>query len=93
MKTISRLMVALLVLTMSLPAEARSRKVIRDFRKVNPCPSTGLTTGACPNFVVDHLVPLCAGGKDGIPNLAWQEKRESYRKDVDERRLCAWLRK
>lgn len=84
------LILVIALLTMS--AEARERGVIREFRKLNPCPSTGLTTGPCPTHVVDHKCPLCMGCPDHVNNLAWQEKRESYKKDVDERRLCRWLR-
>ena len=39
------------------PAEAqikRDRAQVRAFRAENPCPATGRTRGACPNFQVDH---------------------------------------
>jgi hypothetical protein len=55
----------------------------------HPCPVTGLTTGACPGYVVDHLYPLCAGGADIPDNMGWQEARASYVKDRIERELCA----
>lgn len=42
-----------------------------------------------PGYVVDHAIPLCAGGPDAIPNLRWQERQASYRKDIFERQLCA----
>lgn len=81
------LLLALLV----FDATARDRSVIREFRKDNPCPSTGRTTGACPGWVVDHGIPLCAGGADAPHNLFWQPRAASYVKDADERRLCRAL--
>ena len=49
----------------------RSAKVLRDFQKIHPCPSTGLQTGACPGWAKDHVVPLSCGGCDHIGNLQW----------------------
>ena len=63
-------------------APKRLRSVIRAFLVVSGYP------GGRPGFVVDHLVPLCAGGADGVSNLQWQERQASYRKDVYERQLC-----
>jgi hypothetical protein len=84
------LMLALLLVAMS--AQARDPAQVRSFRKVNPCPSTGKTSGACPGFVVDHLWPLCAGGEDSPKNMAWQPVDESYEKDKSERDLCRRLK-
>lgn len=44
-------------------------------------------------YVIDHIVPLCAGGPDTIANLKWQLKKESYIKDKFERELCAAMKK
>lgn len=49
----------------------RSAAVVRAFRKAHPCPSTGLTTGACPNWSVDHVLPLASCGRDAVDNLQW----------------------
>src|SRR5574337_1287867 len=35
----------------------RSSTVIWYFRQANPCPSTGLKTGACPNWALNHEFP------------------------------------
>lgn len=70
----------------------RSSKVLREFRKLFPCPVTNLTTGPCPGHVIDHIVPLCACGPDTVENLQWQGKEESLLKDKDEKKICRWLR-
>lgn len=49
----------------------RSAAVLRDFRRVHACPATGLTTGACPGWALDHVVPLVCGGCDAVSNLQW----------------------
>ncbi len=48
------------------PREApkRSRSARSAFRRVYPCPTTGETTGSCPGYEVDHVVPLACGGRD-----------------------------
>lgn len=50
---------------------ARDRNVPAAFQRENPCPSTGKTTGACPGWERDHIVPLCRGGADTVANLQW----------------------
>ena len=83
---------AVLVAAIAVPAFARDPAVVRAFRKANPCPSTGKTSGACPGFVVDHRVPLCAGGPDDVRNMAWQSVADAKWKDGVERQLCARLK-
>jgi len=58
------------------------------FKRANPCPSTGLNTGKCPGWVVDHKTPLCLCGSDSPENMAWQKLAESKIKDAYERKLC-----
>lgn len=50
---------------------SRRADVIRAFRKIHPCPSTGLTTGRCPGWAIDHVIPLANGGCDAVSNLQW----------------------
>ena len=50
---------------------ARSREVLQYFRNIYPCPATGLTTGACPGWAIDHVIPLACGGCDNIENMQW----------------------
>jgi hypothetical protein len=43
-------------------SEHRSRAVAREFQRERPCPSTGKTTGPCPGYRKDHVVPLACDG-------------------------------
>jgi hypothetical protein len=52
--------------------EHRSREVTREFQLQHACPSTGKTSGACPDYRKDHIVPLGCGGPDVVSNLQWQ---------------------
>jgi len=70
-------------------AAQRSHTARADFQRSHPCPSTGQPRGACPNFVVDHIKPLCAGGADHPSNMQWQTVADAKVKDREERRGCA----
>lgn len=69
------------ILAISTPAWARDRAVAREFQRLYRCPSTGRTTGACPGWVRDHIVPLCKGGADTVDNMQWQTVAEGKAKD------------
>ena len=77
----------------SLVPTERSAAARAAFVRANPCPATGLTRGACPGFVVDHVVPLCAGGADAPANMQWQAIGPSREKDREERAQCRELRR
>ena len=83
-----KLLLVILLFT-SFSAIARDPAQVREFRKDNPCPSTGKTKGACPGYVVDHKYPICAGGEDVPDNMEWEGKEPSMAKDRIERELCA----
>jgi hypothetical protein len=49
----------------------RSQSAKRRFVMEHPCPSTGLTTGACAGWYIDHVIPLACGGCDDTVNMQW----------------------
>lgn len=49
----------------------RSSAVLTAFRKLHPCPSTGLKSGACEGWSINHNIPLACGGCDAVYNLSW----------------------
>jgi hypothetical protein len=53
----------------------------RAFQSSHPCPATGRSTGACPGYVVDHVVPLKRGGADKPENMQWQTVARARAKD------------
>jgi hypothetical protein len=71
------------------PAVPRSAAARREFVRNHPCPATHKTTGACPGYVVDHIVPLACGGVDAPSNMQWQTVEEAKRKDRTERAGCS----
>lgn len=73
--------------------DIRNPAVVAQFRKLNACPATGKIQRTCPGFVVDHMIPLCAGGPDTVDNMMWQAKLASYKKDIMERAICRKLSK
>src|SRR4051795_1800858 len=60
---------------------ARSSQAKQEFRKLEPCPATGETTGACPGYVIDHVVALACGGEDDAANMQWQSVVDAKAKD------------
>lgn len=75
-------------------AHKRSATVLAAFQRIHPCPSTGEKTGACPNWAIDHTIPLACGGVDAVYNLAWipdvaKSCKEWWCKDRYERKIYA----
>ena len=60
---------------------ARSSSARRAFRSYNPCPATGLTTGPCTGYVIDHIQALKHRGADSPDNMQWQTREEAKAKD------------
>ncbi len=86
-----RAFIIILCLLLACSVEAatkRSIKARRAFQKANPCPATGKKTGACPGYVVDHVIPLACGGADAPANMQWQSYSSAKKKDKWERRDC-----
>ena len=49
----------------------RSSKPGYAFRQIHPCPITFKTTGACPGWSIDHVIPLASGGCNILENMQW----------------------
>ena len=95
-----RLIAFFIALSLGAPActianvrTVRSASTIAEFKRQQPCPSTGQSRGACPGYVVDHIEPLCAGGPDVPSNMQWQTAGEAKAKDKLEVKRCAALRR
>lgn len=58
------------------------------FKREQPCPSTGRSSGRCPGYVVDHRVALACGGADDPSNMQWQTTTAARLKDKTERKGC-----
>ena len=79
---------ALLLGIPSAPAAERSRTLRTEFMRLNPCPSTGKSSGACPGYQVDHREALICGGRDELDNLQWLGTEEHKAKTRVEVKLC-----
>lgn len=69
-------------------ATKRDHKAISDFKKQQPCPTTGASTGPCKGYVIDHVKPLACGGADHPSNMQWQTVKDGKAKDKWERKEC-----
>ena len=66
----------------------RSSSARAAFQRQQPCPPTAATKGKCPGYVVDHVIPLCAGGTDAPSNMQWQTVQDAKAKDKLEWEQC-----
>lgn len=88
----SLLLLSLLTLSLNSVADTRHASQAALFRATTPCPATHKIQKWCAGYVVDHTMPLCAGGIDSPSNMQWQTKSASYLKDIEERKLCRSLK-
>lgn len=49
----------------------RNATVLKNFKSLYVCPSTGKNSGSCPGWAIDHVIPLACGGCDSLENLQW----------------------
>lgn len=49
----------------------RRSAVTSAYRRIHPCPVTGLHTGPCPGWQMNHIIPLASGGCDSVTNIQW----------------------
>jgi hypothetical protein len=73
----------------ALARDHRSAAVMRELQLIHPCPATGLTSGPCPGYVKDHIIPLACGGPDAPSNMQWQTIRKARAKDKWKAKGCA----
>lgn len=71
----------------------RDRAEVRAFRSEQACPSTRLHRGACPDYHVDHIIALCAGGPDKKANMQWISKEDHRFKTYVDVRECRRMRR
>lgn len=76
---------AALLLAAAVDADTRHPGMVRAFQRLSGYPHGRI------GYVVDHRIPLCAGGPDTIDNMQWQQVSASYVKDAFERHLCQEL--
>jgi hypothetical protein len=84
-------LIALIVLTTTSPptlAAPRSAAARLEFQRHNLWPSTGERRGACPGFIIDHVILLCAGGADTPAHMPWQTVANAKAKDREEQSQC-----
>ena len=82
------LILGILAISTAGASEHRSLQVKHEFQRQHPCPATNQTTGPCPGYIKDHIVPLACGGPDSVANLQWQTIAEAKAKDKWERTGC-----
>lgn len=81
------LMVVLLPCIRAEAKIARSRAQVESFLRQHGFKRTP------PGYEVDHIIPLCAGGKDSPENMQLLTVEEHKRKTKVDRWLCRWLKR
>jgi len=67
LRILPSLLIAMLALAPIVDAkQSRSASAKHQFRKANPRPTNSHARGKCPGYVIDHVLPLCAGGRSGV---------------------------
>lgn len=66
----------------------RNSSAKAEFKRIHPCPATGQRDGPCSGYVIDHIMPLFAGGSDSPGSMQWQTVEQASSKDELERDQC-----
>lgn len=66
----------------------RSEGANDSFKRLHPCPTTRRSSGPRPEYVIDHIVPLCASEPNAPYNMQWQTTPQSKEKNRWERTQC-----
>ena len=88
MKPHTLFLIALVLSIFATDVDARKKSARYQFQKANPCPANGKHTGKCPEYVIDHIESLCAGGADSPSNMQWHMIADAKAKDREEARQC-----
>jgi hypothetical protein len=83
------LMVFVSTCSISYAKQKRSQEAKDNFKYSYPCPSNGNNHGACPGYVIDHIIPLDCNGADAPSNMQWQNISDGKAKDKWERKGCS----
>lgn len=92
------LLAGLLVVAAVFPPDSfavdRSTTERQRFSKAHPCPVDGIQKYYnCKGYNIDHVVPLCAGGKDEAGNMQWLQIPNKHAKDAVEKASCYCVKK
>lgn len=71
-------------------SQQRSARAVAEFKRLEPCPSTGRSRGSCPGYEIDHRQPLAAGGSDTPDNMQWLTVQQHRIKTQSERAQCVY---
>lgn len=80
---------AALAVTATDARQPRSAVAKAEFKRLHPCPANGHRSGACPGYVIDHVIPLACGGADAPSNMQWQDVAAAKEKDRWELAGCS----
>lgn len=66
----------------------RDQAMRASFMANTPCPINQARSGPCPGYQVDHIEPLCAGGRDHPSNMQWLTIADHQQKTKHDIRRC-----